>query len=131
MAKGYLLFHLHDADAQLVFPDAVGGLEHLDADLPGLDCIRLADPHHAILGALVVALQPDILADFSNAGDRHQARSDHGNLVSAAKLRIRTAGVQEKLYGHSNMQTFFAPWVNRDSSRTGRSRGAAFVRLHN
>ena len=58
MANG--LFHLHNADAQLVFPDDIGGFEHLDADLAGLCCIRLANPDHAIPGALVVALQPEL-----------------------------------------------------------------------
>src|SRR5947209_15384772 len=125
------LLRLHDPDAQLVFPDDVGGLEHFNTDLARLYCLRLANPHNAVPGAFVVALQPDVLADLVDAGNRYQACSDHGNFVSTAMLRDGTAGIQEKLYRNSNIQTFFTPRVNRDCSGTGSRRRAAFIRLHN
>jgi len=65
----------HDASFDFRFPDHVGRLQALNANLALLRSAVLADPYDFIAGAAVLALQPDGLADLFDPRRRYQARS--------------------------------------------------------
>ena len=120
---------LHDPDAQIVFPDHVGGLHRLNTELSSLLRIRFADPHHFIFGATVVALQPDDLSYAADSGNFHQAGPKIGNLISAAELVIGTVGIKKHLDRDGYVETLLAAFIS-GSRYAGSGCCPATVGLH-
>src|SRR5437016_4270102 len=76
-------------------------------------------------------LQPDYLAYFFNAGDRHQASANHGNLISAAQLAVGAGWIEKYLDGNSYMHTLFTASFNFGRINRGNSRRGTLIGLHN